>query len=91
MIEQIDEVGGHALDRRCTVLWRRMLAMAAGVPADDAVLAGQPGKEGKPLLVVGSPAVQHDDRQATDGRTGIVNVDLLAVVGKEMAHRVLVV
>lgn len=81
MVEQIGQIACHAFcGRRCGIA-ERVAAMAAGIPAENLVLFLEFAEEGKPLLMAGRPAMQHDERGSLAGN---LDMNLGAVIGNEM-------
>jgi len=83
VVEEVSEIGSHALDG-----WRCrgqefVASVAPGIPAVDPMMAIQRGEKRKPFLMTGSPAMQHDDRRTIAGN---LNMDLFTVVGKKVGH-----
>jgi len=83
VVDQVVQVTRHALHRRDGIARQAVAAMAARVPAQDAMMRRQLVEEWRPLLVTGGPAVQHDDWRTFPGD---LYVDLFAIVSKEMRH-----
>jgi hypothetical protein len=84
VVDQIAQILRHALNGRLGGARQPVPAMAARIPANHAVPAGQLLDEWKPLLMAGRPAVQHQYRAALAGH---LEVNFFTVVGKEMGHR----
>lgn len=84
LFQEIVQIPGHAGDGGGGRPGQGMAPVAPGVPAPDLVVGAQGGDEGKPFLVAGGPAVEHDDGGAAAAAFRVM--DFFAVVGKEMGH-----
>ena len=83
VVQQVGQIPGHSFHCGRGAILQGMVAMSAGIPTIYPVVFVEFMQKRKPLLMAGSPAVQHDDRGAF---TGNLDMDFDAVVGREVRH-----